>query len=76
MFELIILCVIALAVGYWVTLFLMGRRDDVLHGHFVQTDARVEPQAEPSPAGPVSRADTLQALLSSIEQDLKNAAQL
>ena len=76
MFEFIILCVIALAVGYWVTLFLMGRRDDVLHGHFVQTDARPEPQAEPSPARPLSRADTLQALLSSIEQDLKNAAQL
>jgi hypothetical protein len=75
MFELIILCVIALAVGYWATLWLMGRRNDVLHGHFVQTDAR-EPQAEPSPAGPVSRADTLQALLTSIEQDLKNAAQL
>ena len=76
MFEFIILGVIALAVGYWVTLFVMGRRDDVLHGHFVQMDTRVEPQPEPSSAGPVGRADTLHALLSSIEQDLKNAAHL
>jgi hypothetical protein len=76
MFEFIILCVIALAIGYWVTLWLMGRRDDVLHGHFVQTDARPEPQPEPLPPAPADRADTLQALLTSIKQDLKNAAQL
>ena len=80
MFEFIILGVIALALGYWVTLWLMGRRDDVLHGHFVQTDARPEPQPEPQPEplppAPADRADTLQALLTSIKQDLKNAAQL
>jgi len=76
MFEFIILWVIALAVGYWATLWLMGRRDDVLHGHFVQTDARVEPQPQQSSAGTVGRADTLQALLTSIKQDLKNTARL
>jgi hypothetical protein len=54
----------------------MGRRDDVLHGHFVQTDARVEPQPQQSSAGTVGRADTLQALLTSIKQDLKNTARL
>ena len=76
MFEFIILCVFALVVGYWATLWLMGRRDDVLHGHFVQTDAGVEPRPEQSSAGAAGRADTLQALLTSIKQDLKNTARL
>ncbi|MCA6123652.1 hypothetical protein J6500_17365 [Bradyrhizobium sp. WSM 1704] len=43
-FELIVLGVILLAVGYWATMFAMGRRDDVLHGHFVED----EPDAEPA----------------------------
>jgi hypothetical protein len=34
MFEIGIFCVILLAVGYWVALWLMGRHDDVLHGPF------------------------------------------
>jgi hypothetical protein len=76
MFEFIILCVIALAVGYWATLWLMGRRDDVLHGHFVQTDARPEVPSNPSsPAANAASADRLQALLTAIKQDLKDAAQ-
>jgi hypothetical protein len=45
MFEIIIFCVIALAIGYWTALFLMGRRDDVLHGDFVEP----EPQSEAVP---------------------------
>jgi hypothetical protein len=45
MFEIGIFCVILLAVGYWVTLWMAGRREDVLHGQFVE----VEPQAEPAP---------------------------
>jgi hypothetical protein len=72
MFEFIILGVIALAVGYWATLWLMGRRNDVLHGHFVQTDARPEAAANPSlPAANAASADKLQALLTAIKQDLK-----
>jgi hypothetical protein len=76
MFEFIILSVIALAFGYWVTLFLMGRRDDVLHGHFVQIDARAEVPSISSPAANAVHADSLQALLTAIKQDLKDAAQI
>jgi len=43
MFEIIIFCVILFAVGYWATLFVMGRRDDVLHGEFVKPGT--EPEA-------------------------------
>jgi hypothetical protein len=37
--------VIVLAIGYWVALWLMGRHDDVLHGHFVRTELGLEPAA-------------------------------
>ena len=80
MFEISIFCVIALAMGYWTTLWLMGRREDVLHGHFVQHEQRAEPAAAPSPAPlPAARpgnADSLQSLLAAIKQDLKDAAQI
>jgi hypothetical protein len=36
MFELAIVCVIFLALAYWAVLWVMGRRDDVLHGEFVK----------------------------------------
>src|SRR5260221_5446512 len=36
MFEIGIFCVIILAVSYWAVLWLMGRREDVLHGEFVE----------------------------------------
>jgi len=42
MFEISIFCVIVLAIGYWVALWLMGRHDDVLHGDFVQTESPVK----------------------------------
>jgi hypothetical protein len=45
MFEISIFCVIVLAIGYWVALWLMGRHDDVLHGDFVQTELGPEPAA-------------------------------
>jgi hypothetical protein len=125
MIEIGIISIIVLAVGYWVTLWLMGRRDDVLHGDFVhaepgaETAARsdrpfparppfpakptfppkptvvkaavVKPAAakpaspQPPPAQPLpapaptafsERSDTLQSLLASIKQDLKDASQL
>ena len=50
MFELIIFCVIALAIGYWATLFVMGRREDVLHGDFVEGKEPPEPTATQLPA--------------------------
>ena len=39
MFEISIFCVILLAVSYWAVLWLMGRREDVLHGEFVEAGA-------------------------------------
>lgn len=50
MFELGIFGVIALAAGYWATLWLMGRRDDVLHGKFVHPEAAAEGEASPEQA--------------------------
>ncbi|WBL81830.1 hypothetical protein I3J27_15925 [Bradyrhizobium xenonodulans] len=38
MLEIGIFCVILLAAGYWTTMFVMGRRDDVIHGKFVHVD--------------------------------------
>lgn len=79
MFEISIFCVIVLAIGYWTALWWMGRHDDVLHGDFVE----VEPGAEgvsaispvPAAAARIDRRDSLQSLLNSIKQDLKDAAQ-
>jgi hypothetical protein len=63
MFELIIFCVIALAIGYWTTLFLMGRREDVLHGDFVEGKERPERAAtQPSTAQlPAMQTSAMQA---------------
>ena len=44
MFEIGIFCVIFLAVAYWAVLWLMGRRQDVLHGEFVKSEP---PATEP-----------------------------
>jgi hypothetical protein len=52
MLEIGILVFILLAVGYWATLWIMGRRDDVLHGQFVEFDGEGElapALAAPSP---------------------------
>ena len=51
MFEIGIFCVILFAVGYWATLFIMGRRDDVLHGEFVEGERELiaAPKAPPMP---------------------------
>jgi hypothetical protein len=38
MLEISIFCVILFAVAYWATLFIMGRREDVLHGEFVEAE--------------------------------------
>jgi hypothetical protein len=54
MFEIIIFCVILFAVGYWATLFVMGRREDVLHGEFVEagTEPELASPDAPPPAVP------------------------
>jgi hypothetical protein len=124
MFEIGIISIVTLAVGYWVTLWLMGRHDDVLHGDFVHDEGvsgTSTPVDQPLPTGPAfpprppfppkpvvtrgsaikspgaikpapatpgpmqaspptptlsERSDTLQTLLASIKQDLKDASQL
>jgi hypothetical protein len=50
MFEVGIISIIVLAVGYWITLWMMGRRDDVLHGHFVHAEDAAEALARPDPS--------------------------
>jgi hypothetical protein len=47
MFEIGVVSIVALAVGYWVTLWLIGRHDDVLHGDFVHEEDGAEAPAEP-----------------------------
>ena len=47
MFEIGIFCVILLAAGYWTTMFVMGRRDDVIHGKFVHAEAGREATESP-----------------------------
>lgn len=42
MIEIGIISIIVLAVGYWVTLWLIGRHDDVLHGDFVHGESGPE----------------------------------
>ena len=51
MFEIGIISIIVLAAGYWVTLWLMSRHDDVLHGDFVHADDTLEiPEPSDQPA--------------------------
>jgi len=47
MFEISIFCVILLAISYWAVLWLMGRREDVLHGEFVEAGAQPEEPVRP-----------------------------
>ena len=76
MFELGILGVILLAVGYWATLWMAGRRDDVLHGKFVQMEPGAAVNAVEPVAAPRASTESLQSLLAVIKQDLKDAAQM
>ena len=77
-FEVIVSGVILLAVGYWATMFVMGRRDDVLHGKFVEEQPDAEPvrvmRVRPAPAAAQPDKDSLQALLNVIKRDLHDAA--
>ena len=54
MFEISIFCVILLAISYWAVLWLMGRREDVLHGEFVEAGTKSdEPVRSAYPDRPV-----------------------
>jgi hypothetical protein len=52
MFEIVIFCVIVLAAGYWVAMFVMGRHDDVIHGKFVHSEEEGEFAAPTMPTPP------------------------
>lgn len=63
MLEIGIFCVIVLAAGYWVAMYVMGRHDDVIHGKFVHVEdegafaARAMPRPPPPfPKRPVKAA--------------------
>ena len=57
MFEIGIFCVIFLAVAYWAVLWLMGRREDVLHGEFVKSEPPAKESVRPVfPKRPVRSA--------------------
>lgn len=78
MFEAGIFGVILLAVGYWMVLWIMRRRNDVLHGHFVEPEpgpvSATASAPASRPARPPGNAETLRPLLTSIERELKRAA--
>lgn len=50
MLEISIFCVILFAAAYWATLFIMGRRDDVLHGEFLEPQPEAADAALPASA--------------------------
>jgi hypothetical protein len=51
MFEIGVICIVVLAVGYWVTLWLMGRHEDVLHGDFIHAEQGTEAAVPPRVSG-------------------------
>jgi hypothetical protein len=53
MLEIGILVFILMAAGYWATLWIMGRRDDVLHGQFVEFEGGDEAAPAMASASPV-----------------------
>ena len=55
MFEIGIFCVIFLAASYWAVLWTMGRREDVLHGEFVEHDAQSDEPAQSAIPKPPAR---------------------
>lgn len=62
MLEISVFSVILLAAGYWATMFVMGRRDDVIHGKFVHSEEHGDftqptlPAPPPFPKRPVKAA--------------------
>ena len=52
MLEISVFCVILLAAGYWTTMFVMGRHDDVIHGKFVHVDEEGDFTRPAMPAPP------------------------
>jgi len=77
MLEVGLVCIIALAVGYWVTLWLMGRRDDVLHGDFVHEEAGSKAEAtlaEPFPPPAFPKKPTIVGPAIAVRDRMASAA--
>lgn len=68
MFELGILGIVLLAICYAAILWIVDRRRDVLHGHFVEAEPPPGPYTE-NPQAPSDSAKALQRLLVAIERD-------
>jgi hypothetical protein len=79
-----------LAVSYWAVLWLMARRDDVLHGEFVESEPHAEEPPRPAfpprptlpvrpteaaPEQPAFQPERLESLLNTIKQDLNQLVQ-
>jgi hypothetical protein len=57
MFEIGIFSVIFLAMSYWAVLWLVRRREDVLHGEFVESEPHAQEPTRPAfPKPPVRSA--------------------
>ena len=70
MLEIVVFCVILLAAGYWATMFIMGRRDDVIHGKFVHADDEAElaqPALPPFPTRPVKAAQPANVQIANVQ---------
>ncbi|WP_128925158.1 hypothetical protein [Bradyrhizobium guangxiense] len=82
MLEIGFFCVILLAAGYWTTMFVMGRRDDVIHGKFVRFDERDDltrlamPAPPPFPTRPVKTAPVRQPAANDLAAKPVNSAAL
>ena len=69
MLEIGFFCVILLAAGYWATMFVMGRRDDVIHGKFVHADDEgvLTQPAMPAPLPPFPKRPVKAAKPSNVQ---------
>ena len=82
MLEIGFFCVILLAAGYWTTMFVMGRRDDVIYGKFVRADEKdaftrpAMPTPPPFPKRPVKAAHPVNVQPATAEAGPVNSAAL
>ncbi|MBK3663883.1 hypothetical protein JJE66_21995 [Bradyrhizobium diazoefficiens] len=69
MLEISVFCVIVLAAGYWATMFVMGRRDDVIHGKFVyaEDESSFTQASMPTPPPPFPKRPVIAARSASVQ---------